>query len=114
MLINVLSNHIKCNIYRISTTVDNANYPINEISVCVMGNSVRTVRSMLDGDRWEFYEEGDALPFENEELYKNRRIRKRINRETIVSYMIKLGMDINNMEFWQSETSSTYVRWLCF
>ncbi len=45
-------------------------------------------------DRWVFYEQGKPLAFENTDYYKNRLIKKRLNNEIIEEYLLKLGVNL--------------------
>jgi len=53
----------------------------------------RVVYAMRD-PRWVFYEEGAALYFEDVENYKNRIIKKRLNKRILISYCEELGYEI--------------------
>lgn len=68
------------------------------------GDSIRYVRSMQD-PRWEFYEEGTSLWFEDIELYKQRMIKKRMNKDILIDYCNKLGFNIDDKCFWQNSGS---------
>lgn len=68
------------------------------------GKSVRYVRSMQD-PRWEFYERGNPLWFEDIELYKQRMIKKRMNKDILIDYCNKLGFNIDDKCFWQNSGS---------
>ena len=65
------------------------------------GESVRFVRSMQD-PRWDFYEEGSPLWFEEPELYKQRIIKKRMNKEILIKYCNKLGFKVEDVRFWKN------------
>lgn len=45
-------------------------------------------------DKWVFYEQGRPLAFENTDYYKNRLIKKRLNNKIIEEYLLKLGINI--------------------
>lgn len=45
-------------------------------------------------DKWVFYEQGKPLAFENTDYYKNRLIKKRLNNKIIEEYLLKLGINI--------------------
>lgn len=84
---------------RISKTEDF--YKVYDFDYYKDGDSIRYVRSMQD-PRWEFYERGNPLWFEDIELYKQRMIKKRMNKEILISYCLKLGFDITLENFWKN------------
>lgn len=45
-------------------------------------------------DKWVFCSHGVPLPIENTEYYKNRLIKKRLNNDIIEEYLIKLNIDL--------------------
>jgi hypothetical protein len=73
-----------------------------------IGDTVRTVYSMLDGDKWKFFEKGERLPFEKPEYYTKRKIRDRLPNELILSYLKELGWDAESPDFWRSEQPAHY------
>lgn len=71
----------------------------------------RMVRTMNGDPNWNFYTEGEPLPFENMQAYKARRIRDRFNREMLLSYLEHWGAPIRSADFWESaEDAVTLVR----
>ena len=54
-------------------------------------------------DKWIFYEEGSPLDIEDENNYKNRVIKKRLNSDIIVEYLNKIGIDL-----WEIDKSIIY------
>jgi hypothetical protein len=66
---------------------------------------------MNDSPRWEFYTQGTALPFENEEAYLARRVRDRIQREALLGYVEQWGAPVGDPDFWSSrQEAATLVR----
>lgn len=49
-------------------------------------------------DRWIFYEQGTPLAFENTDYYKNKFIKKRLNNEIIEEYLLKLGINLCDID----------------
>ncbi len=54
-------------------------------------------------DKWIFYEEGSPLDIEDENNYKNRIIKKRLNSDIIIEYLNKIGIDL-----WEIDKSIIY------
>ena len=76
-------------------------YKVYDFDYYKGGDSIRYVRSMQD-PRWEFYERGNPLWFEDIELYKQRMIKKRMNKDILIDYCNKLGFNIYDKCFWQN------------
>lgn len=54
--------------------------------------------------KWEFFDEGEPLWFENTSYYKQRIKKNRLNKNIIVEYLKSLGWDIKNEIFWLPST----------
>ena len=59
----------------------------------------------MQDPHWVFYEDGKQLWFEDGNHYKQHTIKKRMNKEILVSYCTRLGFDIYSPQFWQSKQS---------
>lgn len=68
-----------------------------------MGIQNRVIQAMKDANKWEFFESGELLSFENESNYKKRKISDRLNNEIIHEYLKINGIDITKDEFWRSK-----------
>ncbi len=68
-----------------------------------MGIRNRVIQAMKDSNKWEFFENGELLPFEDELNYKKRKISDRLNNEIIHEYLKINGIDITIEEFWKSK-----------
>ena len=55
--------------------------------------------------KWKFYCEGEIQPFEVKEFYERKIIKQRLNKEILISYCVKLGIDIREDSFWKSQQS---------
>jgi len=82
---------------------------INLFNHIVSGVVSRVVYAMID-NKWVFCEEGESMWFEDIMLYKKSAIRNRMNREILISYCEKLGLDIRDDNFWQSDNILHYKR----
>ena len=60
----------------------------------------RTVSAILDGERWAFFQRGARLSFEVVSNYRRRRVRERLNRDSLVDYLGTLLWDLGSPEFW--------------
>lgn len=56
-------------------------------------NYERVVRVLFD-DKWQFFEKGEPLFFENVDIYKNRKIVDRMNNEVLIQYLNRLNLNI--------------------
>lgn len=73
------------------------------------GNQIERIISLIkDGERWEFYTGGPLQPFEDDSYYQNRLKTKRFNKEILLSYLNKLGVDIESPKFWQSRDGNAF------
>jgi len=72
-------------------------------------NIERTISLIKDGKKWAFFSKGEVQHFENISNYENKLKIKRINKGIILSYLLKLGIDIENDKFWRSTSdAATY------
>jgi hypothetical protein len=78
--------------------------PICEFLTYTEGKQNRIVRVMKDDSKWEFYEEGKAYNFEEIENYTRRLKRQRFTQEMLTRYMKNLGWDIEDKDFYKTET----------
>ena len=51
--------------------------------------------------RWVFYEDGEPLLFEKNELYKSKIKKQRLNKDIILHYLDCIGCNIEKKGFWQ-------------
>ena len=68
----------------------------------------RMVRVMWD-DRWDFYEEGEPMPFEQIERYSQRLRRKRLTNDMVLDYAKALGWNLRDPAFWTSDRDAWYI-----
>jgi hypothetical protein len=91
-------------------------HPLHEFAV-YEGKGVkprRLVRVMLGEPKWDFYTEGEPLPFENLQAYRAQRIRDRFSSEMLVTYVEQWGAPVRSADFWRSaEDAITLVRTRC-
>jgi hypothetical protein len=70
----------------------------------------RTVYAISDEGKWEFFQKGEILSFENEAYYKRRSISNRLNEEILLEYLQKMGVDLAGKDFWQAKNDSFLFR----
>lgn len=86
----------------IRTSVDTEEWPINEFIVYENGVRRRIVRAMRDSPRWEFFADGEPLPYEDVTRYARRRIRDRFVREDVLNALESWGAPVRHPAFWQT------------
>ncbi len=101
-LINYISYQLNIEAYNFSISNLTDNEPFNLFCYVKNGEKVRTVYAMKDG-KWVFYEGGELQPFEDDNNYKKRIIRQRLNSKILVEYCKGLGLEVNNNTFWESQ-----------
>lgn len=74
------------------------------------GNIRRNLAAIKEGRGWVFHALGPVQPFEDLECYKRRLVKDRLNRQIITEYMRRLGADIADDSFWQSDQPA-YCMW---
>ena len=117
VLCHILSRRYGYNIVMVSLTTDLDNRINNEeIYQCryfhYLGKSdsdERLVRVMQD-PRWDFFEIGEPLPFEQTEKYTERIKKKRLANDMILDYVEAMGYDVRNPDFWKSD-NAVYLEW---
>jgi hypothetical protein len=67
------------------------------------GDASRSLAALKEERGWVFEAYGPPQQFENPEYYKRRLIEDRLNREIITAYMKRLGANISDDMFWQTE-----------
>jgi hypothetical protein len=93
---------------QVISTRSGAEYPQNLIKVWRNGQCTRTVMAMRDSDKWVFLSDGELESFEDKLLYKNRIKKDRLDRQSIIRYLGKIGWNIANKSFWQAEGEAFY------
>ena len=111
---NVLSGKLRCDAFKISTSLPGPEYPMNQLMAYSEGGCTRVVYAMRDEPNWAFFSEGALLAVERPEHYKRRRIRDRLTREILVDYLRDLDIDIADDDFWHATGPAVYVIWRHF
>lgn len=77
-------------------------YPRNAFAAIEANKEVRVVYAMRDTNAWDFFEKGEALPFEDLALYRSRQKRDRLTPEIISEYLARFGYGSLDKDFWIS------------
>lgn len=84
-------------------------FPLMEMSLVRGGEVARLVRAMKE-IRWDFYEIGDPLWFEDKSRYSKRKISDRVDLGLLLSYSNKNGIDFESSCFFETKKESLWVR----
>jgi len=76
---------------------------INEFSSHNGGVLERVVRSMQEDPRPQFFQQGTPYQFEDVKKYRARRIRDRLQRQSLISYLEAWGAPVNHPNFWSTD-----------
>jgi hypothetical protein len=101
-LLRGYSDDYKRKIIRIFLSDPNISYPAYEFEVMNI-DSMRLVQVIKDFPKWQFFQKGNVLPFEESINYKKRRISDRLNNSIIEDHLKKNGIDTNEENFWKSK-----------
>ena len=72
------------------------------------GGVRRSVMCMRDSHAWVFHTQGEPMPFENLAAYAERRVSRRLTRKMALDYVMEMGWDASNPEFWRAKGDATY------
>ena len=86
-------------------------WPIVELHCFENGSETRLLRAMKDDPKWEFFERGDPLPFEDPSFYANRLVRDRFPRQLLYQYLQALGWDPTDAGLWEPNGDIREIRW---
>jgi hypothetical protein len=103
-LVYQITFELKITAYCFRITVIDSFETLNSFACVSNGDEIRTVYTMRD-PRWVFYSQGEIQWFEDVEFYKRKIIKTRLNKDILISYCVKLGFDITDDEFWESDQS---------
>ncbi len=100
-LVNYISSQLSIEAYKFRISALTREEPFNSFCYVKNGKKERTVYAMKDG-KWVFYKGGDLQPFEDDNNYRKRIIRQRLNNKILVEYCKRLGFEVDNDKFWES------------
>lgn len=87
-----LQKELNCECINFSVSSSKGLYQKNHFGYISADGKERIVMAIKE-EKWTFFQDGEPLPFENIELYKNKRIKDRINFAVINEYLMKLGIE---------------------
>jgi hypothetical protein len=68
----------------------------------------RVVHVILD-QKWEFYDQGKVLPFEEPRYYQQRKIPDRLTPAVVIEYLKSLGWNLEDEAFWRSKDNAWFA-----
>ncbi len=92
---------------------EDTNYPMFRFSY-YEGTKQRVILSYKDDKKWEFFQKGEIMPFEDDVYYKKRTIKDRLPNNLIVDYLKRLGWNIDDVNFWDTNKpvyKFTRIQW---
>ena len=109
-LCNHLSSNLMIKHIQITMNEENQNNLINQLIVREGKKTIRAVQMILgDNDKMEFVQTGTPLWFENIEYYKKHKIKDRINKNILLEYSKKIGIDLTDNYLFKTRQKSLYV-----
>lgn len=108
----ILNKKYGLELMRVSFTLDTPEpgYEMRFFRYMSKNGTCRYVHVMQD-PRWEFWESGEPLPFEQTERYKERIKKKRLTNGMLLDYLLALGWDLRSPDFWKSDGDTCYFEW---
>ena len=104
---NLLINNIQI---QINDDDENPDQMRNQIVMREGAETIRVVQMLLgDNNKMEFVQVGTPLWFENIEYYKKRKIKDRMNKNILMEYSAKIGLDLTDNNLFKSNQKSLYV-----
>ena len=76
---------------------------------CAAENRQRRIVHVIRDRGWEFYEEGEVLPFEIPECYSLRPTVERLTPKLLLAYLKASGWDLEDEDFWRSDEPSWFA-----
>ncbi len=108
-LANFISSQLNCEHITFYLTIKDNNDTQNMFVYRNAQEEERVVYTMMEENKWVFYQDGKIQNFENLEFYKKRQIKDRLNFGILVDYCNKLGLNITNDDFWKSDKDALYL-----
>jgi hypothetical protein len=108
-LVYQITFELKTTAYNFAITAVDSPDALNLFSYIKNGDNIRTVYTMKD-PKWIFYSQGETQWFEDEELYKRESIKTRLDKSILISYCTRMGFDITENGFWESNQSLLFKR----
>lgn len=106
---HIISAQLNIEILNFRISSNDCRCPVNSLSSILSGKMQRMVYALKE-NKWIFYSFGEPLWFEIPKYYENKLIKNRINEAIIFNYCIKLGLDIMNPFFWNTNDAVVVKR----
>jgi vacuolar-type H+-ATPase subunit B/Vma2 len=65
----------------------------------------------MQDPKWDFWEQGERLPFEYVDKYSERFIKNRLTNDMILDYAMALGWDLRSDVFWTTDENAYSFEW---
>ncbi|GHT78554.1 hypothetical protein FACS189464_2220 [Bacteroidia bacterium] len=111
-LCNNISANLSVNNIQMELNTKDSDITRNQFRVYdgrIKGYTREVQRILGDNNRMEFVNSGEPLWFENTEYYKKRKITDRINKNILMEYANKIGIDLGSNELFETTQKSLYV-----
>ncbi|MEZ5191106.1 MAG: hypothetical protein R2734_00055 [Nocardioides sp.] len=72
---------------------------------------IRSISATATDGRWEWHESGEPLPFEETERYGTRIKRNRFDRAMLLTYLIALGIPVDDDAYGTATLHQEHVSW---
>ncbi|MFT0213686.1 hypothetical protein VQ643_13945 [Pseudomonas sp. F1_0610] len=83
-------------------------FPLFEMTVVTAGKTQRVVRAMKEG-KWNFYEQGALLAFEDTRYYLQRKIADRVTPKLLNIYANTQGIDFTSPSLFSTTQNSLWM-----
>jgi hypothetical protein len=76
------------------------------------GKTLRSVQCLFsdEDNEWVFFQKGDPLWFENTTYYERQEVNTRLNKDILIEYCEKLGLQVRQDDFFRSDQKSLFVK----
>lgn len=101
---HIISSQLDVEILNFRLSSNTCLYPVNSICSIKNGEIHRAIYALKE-NKWIFYNCGNPLWFETVENYESKFIKNRINESILINYCAKLGLDIMDSNFWESDNA---------
>ena len=72
---------------------------------------IRSISATATDGRWQWYESGEPLPFEDTERYGARIKRNRFDRAMLLTYLTALGIPVDDVAYGTATLHQAQVSW---
>jgi hypothetical protein len=65
----------------------------------------------MQDPKWDFWEQGERLTFEQVDKYSERFIKNRLTNDVILDYLMELGWNLRSEDFWATDETAYCFEW---